>query len=127
MKAVDVIIWDEASMSSRKMLELVNTLHHDLANHLGHMYPFVGKQLIIWVNSSSCSLFQTCSTKVVTCLSHLFNHVISHRFALTQVTSQSEEDQEFLKALLQNRVLPLLLEQRADTFIKEMCTAHFLL
>lgn len=59
--------------------------------------------------------------------SPLFNHVISHRFALTQVTSQSEEDQEFLKALLQNRDLPLLLEQRADTFIKEMCTAHFLL
>ena len=31
VKALDVIIWDEASMSSRRMFELVNFPHHELA------------------------------------------------------------------------------------------------
>ena len=30
VKKVDVIIWDEASISSTRILELVNTLHHRL-------------------------------------------------------------------------------------------------
>ena len=30
VKAFDVIIWDEASMSSRRMFELMNFLHHEL-------------------------------------------------------------------------------------------------
>jgi len=47
VKAVDAIIWDEASMSSRRMLELVNILHHDLGDDLSRMYPYAGKQLIL--------------------------------------------------------------------------------
>ena len=43
VKAINMIIWDEASMSGRRLLELVNVLHHDLADDLGRMSPFAGK------------------------------------------------------------------------------------
>lgn len=88
VKAIDMIIWDEASMSSRRMLELVNILHHDLADDLGCMYPFAGKQLILVgeflqlqpvpnMFDEGCYMFE----------SPLFDHAISHRFALTKVVS----------------------------------------
>ena len=48
VKALDVIIWDEASMSSRRMFELVNFLHHELAtDELSKSLPFAGKQIIL--------------------------------------------------------------------------------
>ena len=47
VKAIDAILWDEASMSSRRMFEIVNRLHHDLTDELSRMFPFVGKQLIL--------------------------------------------------------------------------------
>ena len=104
MKAVDVIIWDEASMSSRRMLELVNILHHDLGDDLASMYPFAGKQLILAgeflqlqpvlnMFDEGCYMFE----------SPLFDHAICHRFALTKVMRQSEEDREFLRALSEIR------------------------
>ena len=37
---VDVVIWDEASMSSARMLELVNALHHSLAGQDSYGLPF---------------------------------------------------------------------------------------
>ena len=43
---VDVIIWDEASMSSSRILELVDTLHHKIAGD-GNAYPFGGKQRVL--------------------------------------------------------------------------------
>ena len=100
VKANDWIIWDEASMSSRRMFELVNLLHHDLPDDLGRVYPFAGKQLILVgkflqlqpvpnMFDEGCYMFE----------SPLFDHAISHRFALTKVMRQSEEDREFLNAL----------------------------
>ena len=48
VKALDVIIWDEASMSRRRMFELVNFLHHELAtDELSKGLPFAGKQIIL--------------------------------------------------------------------------------
>ena len=32
VRAIDAIIWDEATMSSQRMFELVNCLHHELAD-----------------------------------------------------------------------------------------------
>lgn len=43
---MDVIIWDEANMSSSRILEIVNTLHHNIAGD-GNLYPFSGKQLVL--------------------------------------------------------------------------------
>ena len=49
LKTVDVVIWDEASMSSARMLELVNALHHRLCKDESgeESLPFAGKQIII--------------------------------------------------------------------------------
>ena len=46
---MDVVIWDEASMSSARMLELVNALHHRLCEDEfeEESLPFAGKQIII--------------------------------------------------------------------------------
>ena len=43
IKAIDVIIWDEASMSSQRMFELVNFLHHELATDDRKNLPFAGR------------------------------------------------------------------------------------
>ena len=48
VKSADVVIWDEASMCSRRTLELVNAFHHRLANNdLSRQHPFAGKQFIL--------------------------------------------------------------------------------
>ena len=48
VRAIDAIIWDEASMSSQRMFELVNCLHHELADdQVNRTFPFAGKQLIL--------------------------------------------------------------------------------
>lgn len=48
VKCVDVIIWDEASMSSQRTFQLVNVLHNQLAHdELSKQCPFAGKQIIL--------------------------------------------------------------------------------
>ena len=48
VKSVDVIIWDEASMSSQRIFEIVNVLHHELTvDELNKHRPFAGKQIIL--------------------------------------------------------------------------------
>ena len=43
-----VIFWDEASMSSKRVFELVNFLHHELAtDEFSKSLPFAGKQVIL--------------------------------------------------------------------------------
>ena len=106
VRALDVIIWDEASMSSQRMFELVNCLHHELEDdQVNHTFPFAGKQLILVgeflqlqpvpnIFDEGCYMFE----------SALFELAISHRFALTQVMRQSENDKHFLSALAEIRL-----------------------
>ena len=101
VKAIDVIIWDEASMSSQRMFELVNCLHRELADdQVNRTFPFAGKQLILVgeflqlqpvpnIFDEGCYMFE----------SPLFDFAISHRFALTKVMRQSDSDKHFLNAL----------------------------
>ena len=66
VKALDVIIWDEASMSSRRMFELVNFLHHELAtDELSKSLPFAGKQIILVGNHGSNQKLSMTSEGVV--------------------------------------------------------------
>ena len=44
---VHCIIWDEASMSSQRILKLATFLHHVLAKEGESLKPFRGKQLIV--------------------------------------------------------------------------------
>ena len=43
----DCIIWDEASMSSRRIFEIVNLIHLTLASESDHLKPMGGKQVIL--------------------------------------------------------------------------------
>ena len=132
VKAIDVIIWDEASMSSQRMFELVNFMHHELTDSpINRTLPFAGKQIILVgeflqlqpvanMFDDGCYMFE----------SPPFDFAISHRFALTKLMRQSEKDQRFLKALADirlglcsmeseeylcslKRTLPAVLEQSA--------------
>ena len=47
VRRCDVLIWDEASMSSQRMLELVNAIHHRLRSDSQCNRPFGGKQIIL--------------------------------------------------------------------------------
>ena len=132
VKSLDVIIWDEASMSSQRMFELVNFMHRELTDSpINRTLPFAGKQIILVgaflqlqptanMFDDGCYMFK----------SPLFDFAISHRFALTKLMHQSEKDQRFLKVLADirlglcsmeseeylcslKRTLPAVLEQSA--------------
>ena len=94
LKTVDVVIWDEASMSSARILELVNALHHRLCEDESkeESLPFAGKQIIIVGEFSQLcpvpsSLFDSGSFMF---LSRVFGYTITHRFQLTKVLRQSD-------------------------------------
>ncbi len=92
VKALDIITWDEASMSSRRMLELVNVTHHELAEGLSPMYLFAGKQMIIVGEflqlQPVLKMFEEGCCMIKT---PLFDFAISHRFGLTKFMWQSQE------------------------------------
>lgn len=47
IRGAGCIIWDEASMSSRRILEIANYIHHDLAEECDVAKPFGREQIII--------------------------------------------------------------------------------
>ena len=47
MKAADTIIWDEAGMSSKRIFQLVNAIHHKIADERDISKPFASKQVIL--------------------------------------------------------------------------------
>ena len=104
IKDVDVIVWDEASMSSSRMLELVNCLHHNLASD-GNTNPFGGKQLVLVGEflqlrpvpsgfDDGSFLFN----------SFVFSAAISHRIQLIRLMRQLPDEVEFYNALQQIRL-----------------------
>lgn len=102
VKALDIIVWDEASMSSQRMFELVNFLHHELANDDCKNLPFAGKQIVLIGEFLQLqpvpNLFDEGRFMFY---SPLFDFTISHRFGLTTVIRQ--QNPEFLAALAEIR------------------------
>ena len=47
LQAVHAIIWDEASMSSQRVFELANAIHHKASPDENIYNPFAGKQIIV--------------------------------------------------------------------------------
>lgn len=47
INAADVIIWDGAGMSSKRTLELINVIHHMVAEQHNRAKPFGGKEIIL--------------------------------------------------------------------------------
>ena len=86
VRAIDVIVWDEASMSSRRTFELVNFLHHELAtSELSKSIAFAGKQVILVGEFLQLqpvpNLFDEGDFMFY---SPLFDFAIPHRFGLTK-------------------------------------------
>ena len=101
---VDVIIWDEASMSSARIFEIGNSLHHNLADE-GNMNPFGGKQLVLVGKFLQLrpvpSRFDDGTFQYN---SFVFSAAISHRFQLIRLMRQSADEVEFASALQQIRL-----------------------
>ena len=102
IKAIDVIIWDEASMSSQRMFELVNFLHHELATDDCKNLPFAGKQIILigefLQRQPVPNLFDEGHFMF---FSPLFDFAVAHRFGLTVVMRQ--QDPAFLSGVSEIR------------------------
>ena len=102
LSKVDVLIWDEASMSSARMIELVNALHHHLSTEESGLenLPFAGKQVIIVGEFLQLRPVPTyLDSGEFMFKSRVFEHAITHRFELTKVLRQSEADKMFVAAL----------------------------
>lgn len=105
VKATDIIVWDEASMSSSRMLELVNNIHIELAEPENKCYPFGGKQMIIVGEFLQLNPVPSYFDKGnFMFLAPLFTFAISHRIQLTTVMRQNKSEREFLSALNQVRL-----------------------
>ena len=72
LKTVDVVIWDEASMSSARMLELVNALHHRLCEDESEeeSFPFAENKLLSLVSFYSFAPYRAHSIRVPLCSFH---------------------------------------------------------
>ena len=105
MKAADVIIWDEAGMSSKRIFQLVNAIHHDIAEQKDKSKPFAFKQVIL--------VGKLLQLKPVANIfdggeflfrSRLFQVAITHRFELKQLMRQN-----LAKCILSMRAIYFLL------------------
>ena len=107
IRKVDVIMWDEASMSSARILELVNRLHHELSEPDGgfEFYPFAGKQIIL---VGEFLQLQPVPGKFnhgnFMFLSSVFKFAIPHRIELTEIMRQSTGQESLINALKQLRL-----------------------
>jgi hypothetical protein len=92
-----VLIWDEVSMSSTRILELVNKIHHMVTQN---SFAFGGIQVILvgdfWQLKPIPSPFDEGKSIY---LSELFDKVFQHRIELTKILRQGESESR-LKNLL---------------------------
>ena len=112
--AADVLIWDEAAMSSSRICELVNAIHHALSDEPHRRKPFSGKQVILvgeflqlrpvpsFFDDGQFMLF-----------SHVFQAAIGHKFELSKLLRQEFANPLFLKALGELRLGQCSLESNA--------------
>ena len=77
IKNTDVLIWDEISMSSERIFELVNVLHHMIAKN---DFPFGGIQVLLVGDFLQLKPIHTLLDRGHPVFhSKLFNEVFSHR------------------------------------------------
>ena len=86
VKAINSILWDNASISSRRMFEMVNLLHHDLTDEqLILVGVFLQLRPVPDMCDKGCYMFEF----------PLFEHAISHTSPLTKVMRQSAAPRNF--------------------------------
>ena len=81
-------------MSSHRMFELVNVLHHEVArDELSGMFPFAGKQMILVGEFLQLQPVPNMFNEGYYMFeSPLFDYAVSYRLSLTKVMRQLEED-----------------------------------
>ena len=92
-------------MSSRRMLEVVNAIHHSLSEEVNQHKPFGGKQVILVGEFLQLRpVPDDLDEGMFMFYLPLFGSAITHRFELTEIMRQFDKD--FLSALQDVRVLP---------------------
>ena len=105
IKAADTIIWDEAGMSSKRIFELVNAIHHEIAEHSDKCKPFASKQIILVGEFLQLRpVPSTFDDGDFMFRSRLFGIAIPHRFELRLLMRQNLADQTFITALKELRL-----------------------
>jgi len=110
IKNVDVIIWDEVSMSSRRVFEIVNRVHlhkHSETTDLTPLFtqPFDGIQLIIvgeFLQLRPVPNLLDAGEFIFK--SPLFTRAITHRFELKTLMRQSDANADFIQCLKEVRM-----------------------
>ena len=94
------IIWDEMSMSSKRIFEIVNRIHHLLAPEESRFQPFGGKQVILVGEFLQLrpvpSIFDEGRPIYE---SELFDKCLPHRYELLEIMRQNLTEHEFLACL----------------------------
>ena len=101
IRNVDVIVWDEASMSSSRIFEIDNSLHNELTLVPEFkQFPFAGKQLVL---VGEFLLLRPVPNRFdrgnFLFYSDVFNFAISHRYELTEILRHSCGEEGFVSAL----------------------------
>ena len=94
----DVVIWDEASMSSARMVEIVNCLHHEMCTNSS--FPFAGRQIIFVGEFLQLRLVPSKFDEGKFMFnSDVFNFAITHRFERTEIMRQLSGETNFINYL----------------------------
>ncbi|KAL9977545.1 hypothetical protein ACROYT_G014962 [Oculina patagonica] len=97
MKDADTI-WDEAGMSSKRIFQLVNAIHHEIAEEKDARKPFGSKQIILVGEFLQLKPVPGTFDEGEFML-HLFRVAIPHRFELKELMRQNLADKTFTTAL----------------------------
>ncbi|KAL9975411.1 hypothetical protein ACROYT_G012571 [Oculina patagonica] len=105
MKDADTIIWDEAGMSSKRIFQLVNAIHHEIAEEKDAKKPFGSKQLILVGEFLQLKPVPgTFDEGEFMFRSQLFRVAIPHRFELKELKRHNLADKTFITALKELRL-----------------------
>ena len=97
IRSVKVLIWDEISMSSRRILNIVNLLHQKVHNNA---MPFGGIQVIIGGDFYQLKpIPDVIDSGDPPYKSMIFDKVFPHRIALTRIVRQGETEVQLKDAL----------------------------
>ena len=105
IRGAGCIIWDEASMSSRRILEIANYIHHDLAEECDVAKPFGRKQIIIVGQFLQLPLVPYVFDQGrPTYELPLWLYVVPHRYELITLKRLTTTEESFIKFLQEIRL-----------------------
>ena len=97
IKATDVLIWDEISMSSTRIFNIVNLLHQNVHNNA---LPFGGIQVILGGDFYQLKpIPSVLDSGEPVYNSHVFQNVFPHRVILTRIMRQGDAETRLKDAL----------------------------